>query len=314
MSKNIDQVYIANPITSNASTDLMYFGQSPYAAGDDAAMTYANFAAQFGTPFTPAALTKADDTNVTLTLGGTPATALLEATSLTLGWTGQLSLARGGTNANLTASNGGIFYSTATAGAILAGTATAGQLLTSGASTTPAWTTTTYPLTNAISTLLYASSANVMAALATLNNGVLTTGATGIPAWLANGTAGYVLTANSGAPPSWQVNSAVFLWIAAPSTPVTATVNTGYYITNASQVTITLPVTAAAGSVVAIAGNGAGGWILQPGAGQTIKIQAGSASTSITSAEQYDCIEVICTVANTTWVARSVVTTGFSVV
>ena len=50
---------------------------------------------------TPAALTKTDDTNVTLTLGGTPATALLQATSLTLGWTGQLSLARGGTGANL---------------------------------------------------------------------------------------------------------------------------------------------------------------------------------------------------------------------
>lgn len=47
---------------------------------------------------TPAALTKADDTNVTLTLGGTPNTALLEAVSLTLGWAGELSIARGGTN------------------------------------------------------------------------------------------------------------------------------------------------------------------------------------------------------------------------
>lgn len=46
---------------------------------------------------TPAALTKTDDTNVTLTLGGTPATALLQATSLTLGWTGTLAVARGGT-------------------------------------------------------------------------------------------------------------------------------------------------------------------------------------------------------------------------
>ena len=46
---------------------------------------------------TPAALTKVDDTNVTLTLGGTPNTALLQATSLTLGWAGQLSVARGGT-------------------------------------------------------------------------------------------------------------------------------------------------------------------------------------------------------------------------
>lgn len=88
---------------------------------------------------TPAALTKTDDTNVTMTLGGTPTTALLQATSLTLGWTGQLSLARGGTAANLTASNGGIFYSTASAGAILSGTATAGLALLSGASGAPTW-------------------------------------------------------------------------------------------------------------------------------------------------------------------------------
>ena len=52
------------------------------------------------------ALTKTDDTNVTLTLGGSPTTALLAATSLTLGWTGQLGLARGGTNADLSATGG----------------------------------------------------------------------------------------------------------------------------------------------------------------------------------------------------------------
>lgn len=49
------------------------------------------------TSVTPAALTRVDDTNVTLTLGGTPSTALLQATSITAGWTGQLSVARGGT-------------------------------------------------------------------------------------------------------------------------------------------------------------------------------------------------------------------------
>jgi len=44
-----------------------------------------------------AALTSVNDTNVTLTLGGTPATALLKAASLTLGWTGELAVTRGGT-------------------------------------------------------------------------------------------------------------------------------------------------------------------------------------------------------------------------
>jgi len=42
----------------------------------------------------PAALTKTNDTNVTLTLGGSPTTALLAATSLTLGWTGTLADSR----------------------------------------------------------------------------------------------------------------------------------------------------------------------------------------------------------------------------
>lgn len=50
----------------------------------------------------------------------------------------------------------------------------------------------------------YAASGNTISSLATLNNGVLITSNTGVPSLLANGTAGYVLTANSGASPSWQ--------------------------------------------------------------------------------------------------------------
>lgn len=42
------------------------------------------------------ALTRTNDTNVTLTLGGSPTTALLNATSMTLGWSGQLAVGRGG--------------------------------------------------------------------------------------------------------------------------------------------------------------------------------------------------------------------------
>lgn len=61
---------------------------------------------------TPAALTKVDDTNVTLTLGGTPATALLQATSITAGWTGQLAVTRGGTGLSSTTANQ-ILYSSA---------------------------------------------------------------------------------------------------------------------------------------------------------------------------------------------------------
>jgi hypothetical protein len=227
MSKNINQVYMTNPITSNVSTDLMYFGQSPYGAGDDAAMTYANFAAQFGTPYTPAALTSANDTNVTLTLGGTPNTALLHAASITAGWSGELSLARGGTNANLTASNGGIFYSTASSGAILAGTATANQVLVSGANAAPSWSTATFPtaagatgtvlrsngtgwvastatfadtyVTNAI---LYSNGANTVTGLAPSASAVLiTTNASDIE-WTSALTNGQLIIGSTGATPA----------------------------------------------------------------------------------------------------------------
>ena len=57
---------------------------------------------------------------------------------------------------------------------------TAGKILRSDG-TDLVYTTATYPTTTAVSTLLYSSSANVIAALATANNGVLVTSATGVP-------------------------------------------------------------------------------------------------------------------------------------
>ncbi len=64
--------------------------------------------------------------------------------------------------------------------------------------------TSTYPDTNAINTLLYASAANTMSAIPSVIDGVLTTSHTGVPALLPNGTTGQVLTATTGATPSWQ--------------------------------------------------------------------------------------------------------------
>lgn len=119
-----------------------------------------------------AALTSGDDTNVTLTLGGSPSNALLNAASITAGWTGQLSLTRGGTNASLTASNGGLVYSTATGFAILSGTATAGQIPRSGSSAAPSWSTATYPATTSAGTVLASASANTISGTATPTLGI----------------------------------------------------------------------------------------------------------------------------------------------
>ena len=87
----------------------------------------------------PAALTRTNDTNVTLTLGGTPGTALAQPVSLTLGWTGTLSTARGGTG-NTSYTVGDILYASSTTvlSPLLAGAW--GTFLTSaGPSLPPVW-------------------------------------------------------------------------------------------------------------------------------------------------------------------------------
>lgn len=89
---------------------------------------------------TPAALTKANDTNVTLTLGGTPGTALLQAASITAGWTGTLAEIRGGT-AQSTYATGDILYASAanTLSKLAKNTSATRYLANTGASNIPAW-------------------------------------------------------------------------------------------------------------------------------------------------------------------------------
>ena len=86
---------------------------------------------------TAAALTKTDDTNVTLTLGGSPTTALLAATSLALGWTGQLSAARGGTGTGVYVVGDILYADTTSTLAKLADVATGNALISGGVGVAP---------------------------------------------------------------------------------------------------------------------------------------------------------------------------------
>lgn len=87
-----------------------------------------------------AALTKTDDTNVTLTLGGNAATSLVNAASLTLAWTGQLSVPRGGTGLASIAQGGLLYGSAANTLSALAKSATATRYLANtGTSNNPNW-------------------------------------------------------------------------------------------------------------------------------------------------------------------------------
>ena len=80
----------------------------------------------------------------------------------------------------------------------------------------------------------------------------------------------------------------------------------GYVTNNVGLVTLTLPVTAAFGSSQTVVGLGAGGWLIAQNAGQNI--QVGNQTTtigvggSLASTNRYDSIDLLCVVADTTWV------------
>ncbi len=85
------------------------------------------------------------------------------------------------------------------------GPGTSGQLLQSGGNAAnPAYTTATYPSSTTLNNLLFSSSANVVGQISAGNYGVLISGSTGIPSWLANGTTGQILTATTSGTPSWS--------------------------------------------------------------------------------------------------------------
>lgn len=82
-----------------------------------------------------------------------------------------------------------------------------------------------------------------------------------------------------------------------------------YVANNAGLVTLTLPVTAAFGTEISVAGFGAGGFTIAQNAGQIIHFGAVNTTTgaggSISSTNRYDQIEILCTVADTEWVVLS---------
>ena len=152
-AKTLSGIAIGSTVAGGTATRVLFIGAGP-ALDDDAELTY-------------------NDTTNVLTVNGSTFGTNTQVGG-TLGVTGAvtfstpLPLTGGGTNASLTASVGGIFYSTASAGAILAGTATAGQVLRSGASAAPTWSTATYPSTaTATGTILRADGTNWVATTAT---------------------------------------------------------------------------------------------------------------------------------------------------
>jgi len=117
----------------------------------------------------------------------------------------------------------------------------------------------------------------------------------------AAGTTGQVLT-NSAGVPQWGAAPTGVTWID-QTTSTTMAINSGYIANSGSLVTLTLPATAAEGSIVRVAGKGSGGWAIAQASGQTIHFGSSNTTTgaggSLASTNRYDAIELLCIIANT---------------
>lgn len=159
--------------------------------------------------------------------------------------------------------------------------------------------------------VLLGSGTGAVTPTAVMTNGQLLIGSTGadpVPATVTGGP-GVTFVAGAG---TLQINVAASLlpWNDVVATPQALLVNNGYSTNNgAVQVVYTLPATAAFGSVIAVSGFSAGGWRINQGAGQSMRL--GNTSTTVGAAghmdstDAGDCVYMLCVVADTTFVVQA---------
>lgn len=154
------------------------------------------------------------------------------------------------------------------------------------------------------SLLLGGANSHTIANLGVATNGQLPIGSTGANPVLATITAGTGISVTNGAGSITIAGIGGGLtWTDVTGTTQSIAVNNGYTANNAGTVTLTLPSTAAYGTLVAVVGKGAGGWSIAQNSGQTIHFGATNTTTgtggSLSSTKQYDVVYLLCTIANT---------------
>ena len=206
---------------------------------------------------------------------------------------------------------------------------TVGKIIRSNG-TSNAYTTSTFADTYAVSTLLYASSVNVVSGLATANSSVLVTTSAGVPVQSGTMTNGQMIIGSTGATPAVGTitvsgnlvattgagtfalslsGTASNSWVVETTTSRTLTAFQSVFSNNSGLVTLTVPATAAVGDTFEVAGLGAGGWLVRANTGQVINLgnTPTTSAGSLASTNRYDSVKFVCAVANTTFVAVQVV-------
>lgn len=209
-------------------------------------------------------------------------------------------------------------YSTATYPSTATGT---GTILRADGTNWSA-TTSTYPNTNAINTLLYASSANVMSALATANNGVLTTGTSGIPVITALASDGQLIIGSSaGAPAAATISAGTGITVTNGNNTITISVSSGgftwtdvsgafsplkengYFVT--ATATGTLPASPSQGDTIKFFVDTTQLLTIQATAGKIIRFGSlvSSSGGTFVSTLQGDSVELVYRTSDTCWCA-----------
>ena len=89
------------------------------------------------------------------------------------------------------------------------------------------------------------------------------------------------------------------------TTDQTAAINTGYIVNKGTLLTLTLPTTAAVGSVIRVSGMNAGLWKIAQNASEIIHFGKTDTTTGvggyISSTLARDAVELVCCVANNEW-------------
>jgi hypothetical protein len=183
---------------------------------------------------------------------------------------------------------------------------TNGQVLTANTAADPAFAAIGTKSGLTAGGVVLAAGAGAFTATAAGTNGQILTGSTGVSPVFSTLLLGPGLTTVLGAGTltlnvasgGYQVSS-----VAGTSQQIAA--GFAYISNNAGLTTFTLPAVAPVGAAFRIIGSGAAFWTIAQNAGQLIKFNAVVTTTgvtgSITSTQAANSIEIMCTVANTTW-------------
>ena len=156
------------------------------------------------------------------------------------------------------------------------------------------------------------SGTGAVTVLGQATNGQLVIGSTGSDPVLASITAGSGIDVTNGAGSitiAGAAGSGVLSWVVETTTSRALLVDQGVIGNNAATITMTLPTTAAVGSVIRVVGMGAGSFKIAQNVLELIHFGTATTTTgvggSIESTQVNDSIEIVCIVANTEWAVLS---------